>query len=41
MPCRRGTKYLARDIQAGLRGRELIPAILRDCRAWKFMRPDT
>lgn len=40
MPCRRGTKHVARAIEAGLREVELIPAILQDCRAWMFMRPD-
>jgi hypothetical protein len=37
---RRGIKNIAQGIQDGLRGEELIPAILRDCRAWMFMRPD-
>lgn len=40
MPCRRGSKHLAGSIKAGLRGGNLIPAILQDCRAWMFMRPD-
>ncbi|GJE88835.1 F-box protein [Phanerochaete sordida] len=40
MPCRRGSKHVAQAIEAGLRGADLIPAILRDCRAWMFMRPD-
>ncbi|KAI0346160.1 hypothetical protein BDW22DRAFT_725295 [Trametopsis cervina] len=37
---RRGTKHLACAIEAGLRGSQLIPAILQDCRAWMFVRPD-
>ena len=41
IPGRRGAKHLAKAIVAGLRGAELIPAVLRDCRAWMFMRPDT
>lgn len=40
MPCRRGTKHVSRAIDAGLRGANLIPALLRDCRVWMFMRPD-
>ncbi|KAI0340540.1 hypothetical protein BDW22DRAFT_1346780 [Trametopsis cervina] len=36
----RGTKHLARAIDAGLRDEQLIPAILQDCRVWMFMRPD-
>ncbi|KAI0338961.1 hypothetical protein BDW22DRAFT_1362297 [Trametopsis cervina] len=40
IPARRGTKHLARAIDAGLRGKELLPAILQDCRVWMFMRPD-
>lgn len=40
MPCRRGTKYMSQAIFAGLRGRDLLPAIMRDCRVWMFMRPD-
>ncbi|KAI0084837.1 hypothetical protein BDY19DRAFT_997400 [Irpex rosettiformis] len=39
-PCRKGVKYIRRAIQEGIRGKDLIPAILRDCRAWMFMRPD-
>ena len=39
-PCRRGAEHVTRDIEAGLRGADLIPALLRDCRAWMFMRPD-
>ncbi|EKM51758.1 uncharacterized protein PHACADRAFT_262086 [Phanerochaete carnosa HHB-10118-sp] len=38
--CRRGSKHLAHAINTGLRGADLIPAILQDCRAWMFMRPD-
>lgn len=38
--CRRGVKHLSGAIAAGLRGKELIPALLQDCRAWMFMRPD-
>jgi hypothetical protein len=31
---------IARGIRDGLRGEQLIPAVLRDCRALIFMRPD-
>jgi hypothetical protein len=37
---RKGVKHIARGIRDGLRGKQLIPSILRDCRAWMFMRPD-
>ena len=40
MPCRKGTKHIAEAIEAGLRGADLLPAVLRDCRGWMFMRPD-
>jgi hypothetical protein len=39
-PARKGVKNIAIAIRNGLRGKQLIPAILRDCRAWMFMRPD-
>ncbi|KAI0795361.1 hypothetical protein BC629DRAFT_1262457, partial [Irpex lacteus] len=39
-PCRRGVEHIKQAIKDGLRGKDLIPAILRDCRAWMFMRPD-
>lgn len=37
---RRGVRYLADAVRAGIRGKDLIPPLLRDCRAWMFMRPD-
>lgn len=40
LPCRRGGKSVVKAIDAGLRGAQLIPALLRDCRIWMFMRPD-
>ncbi|PSR76742.1 hypothetical protein PHLCEN_2v8227 [Hermanssonia centrifuga] len=39
-PARRGTKYLARALHEGLQGKDLFPALLKDFRAWMFMRPD-
>lgn len=39
--CRRGSTHIAQAIEAGLRGQDLLPALLRDSRAWMFMRPDT
>ncbi|GJE86343.1 F-box protein [Phanerochaete sordida] len=40
LPARNGTKYTARALAAGLVGKELLPAILEDCRFWTFIRPD-
>lgn len=40
LDARRGTKHLATAITAGLRGEKLLPAILDDCRAWMFARPN-
>lgn len=37
---RKGVKHIARGIRDGLRGKQLIPLILRDCQVWMFMRPD-
>ena len=39
-PGRRGSRYIAKGIRAGLRGPDLIPAIMRDFRCWMFMQPD-
>ncbi|GJE88814.1 hypothetical protein PsYK624_049010 [Phanerochaete sordida] len=38
--CRVGSTHLAHAMDTGLRGADLIPALLQDCRAWMFMRPD-
>lgn len=37
---RKGTKHLVRALRQGLRGAELIPALLKDSRFWMFTRPD-
>ena len=39
-PARRGVRHTALAIKEGRRGADLIPAIMRDCRAWMFTRPD-
>ena len=38
--CRLGVKHLAEALKAGLRDMQLIPAILKDCNWWMFVRPD-
>lgn len=38
--CRRGSRHVISAIRAGMRGEQLIPPLLRDCRAWMFVRPD-
>lgn len=38
LPGRRGVRHLQEAIAAGLRGADLIPALLQDCRAYMFMR---
>ncbi|KAI0330655.1 hypothetical protein GY45DRAFT_1434485 [Cubamyces sp. BRFM 1775] len=38
--CRKGVKHLARALREGLRDEQLIPAILKDCNWWEFVRPD-
>ena len=38
--CWKDARYTAAAIKAGLRGEGLLPAIMRDSRAWMFMRPD-
>ncbi|KAI0659107.1 hypothetical protein C8Q70DRAFT_150960 [Cubamyces menziesii] len=38
--CRQGVKDLAKALGEGLRGEQLIPAILEDCNSWMFVRPD-
>ena len=38
--CWRNPDHLARAIEEGLRGEELVPAVMRDVRAWMFVRPD-
>lgn len=37
---RRGVKHIHEAIEAVLRGADLIPALLQDCRAFMFMRPN-
>jgi hypothetical protein len=39
-PARRGSQHIAKAIRDGLRGKELLPAIMRDFRCWMFVRPD-
>lgn len=38
--CWKNGRHTAHAIDAGLRGEKLLPAIMRDSRAWMFMRPD-
>ena len=37
---RRGSRYTGLSIAAGLRGKLLVPSIMKDFRCWMFMRPD-
>ena len=37
---RKGTEHVSRAISSGLRGTELVPALLKDCQSWVFTRPD-
>ncbi|KAI9065604.1 hypothetical protein FKP32DRAFT_1674580 [Trametes sanguinea] len=37
---RRGVKHLRQALKEGLRDKSLIPAILKDCRFWIFVRPN-
>ena len=39
-PARRDSQHIAKAIRDGLRGEELLPAIMRDFRCWMFVRPD-
>ena len=38
--CLKVARHTALAIKDGLRGDELFPALMRDSRAWMFMRPD-
>jgi hypothetical protein len=37
---RRGSRHTGCGIAAGLRGKSLVPSIMKDFRCWMFMRPD-
>jgi hypothetical protein len=37
---RRGSRHTGLGIAAGLRGKSLVPSIMKDFRCWMFMRPD-
>ena len=41
LPWRKGCVHTARALRDGLRGSELVPSILKDCRAWMFTRPNS
>lgn len=38
--CWKTGRHTALAIEAGMRGKDLLPAIMRDSRAWMFMRPN-
>ena len=38
--CWKNSHYTALAIDAGLRGKKLLPALMRDSRVWMFMRPN-
>ena len=40
LKARKGSKHTSHAISAGLRGTELLPAVLRDFQCWLSMRPD-
>jgi hypothetical protein len=37
---RSGSRWTAEGIENGLRGRDLLPYLIRDFGGWMFMRPD-